>query len=112
MCTGGRIVHHLFNRLPRPQDTLLLIGYQAEGTRGRRLQNGENGIKMFGEMVPVRCHVEQLDGFSAHADRPSCCAGWASFRPPPNIRSLCTASPARPRPWPKHYVKTWAGPTW
>ncbi|MBC6990538.1 MBL fold metallo-hydrolase RNA specificity domain-containing protein [Hymenobacter sp. BT491] len=69
MCTGGRIVHHLHNRLPRPQDTLLLVGYQAEGTRGRSLQDGEKQIKMFGEWVPVRCHVTELDGFSAHADR-------------------------------------------
>ncbi len=69
MCTGGRIVHHLFHRLPKPQDTLLLLGYQAEGTRGRRLQNGEEQIKMFGQLVPVRCHVEHLGGLSAHADR-------------------------------------------
>lgn len=69
MCTGGRILHHLYHRLPRPQDTLLLVGYQAEGTRGRQLQEGATEVKMFGERVPVRCHVAQLDGFSAHADR-------------------------------------------
>ena len=82
MCTGGRIVYHLHHRLPRPQDTLLLIGYQAEGTRGRRLQAGEKEIKMFGEMVPVRCHVEHLDGFSAHADRHDLLRWLDQFQPP------------------------------
>jgi metallo-beta-lactamase family protein len=83
MCTGGRIVHHLHHRLPRPQDTLLLIGYQAEGTRGRRLLAGEQEIKMFGEMVPVRCHIEHLDGFSAHADRSELLRWLDQFQAPP-----------------------------
>jgi metallo-beta-lactamase family protein len=83
MCTGGRIVHHLYHRLPRPHDTLLLIGYQAEGTRGRRLQDGETAVKMFGELVPVRCHLEHLDGFSAHADRGELLRWLGNFRQPP-----------------------------
>lgn len=83
MCTGGRIVHHLYHRLPRPQDTLLLIGYQAEGTRGRRLQDGETAVKMFGELVPVRCRLEHLDGFSAHADRLELLRWLSNFRQPP-----------------------------
>ncbi len=69
MCTGGRIMHHLFHRLQRPNDTLLFIGYQAEGTRGRRILEGEETIKLFGLEIPVKCHVEKLEGFSAHADR-------------------------------------------
>ena len=83
MCTGGRIVHHLFNRLRRPQDTLLLVGYQAEGTRGRRLQEGETDIKLFGELVPVRCHIEHLDGMSAHADRQELLRWLGNFQEPP-----------------------------
>ncbi|MDO7852439.1 MBL fold metallo-hydrolase RNA specificity domain-containing protein [Hymenobacter convexus] len=83
MCTGGRIVHHLHHRLPRPTDTLLLIGYQAEGTRGRRLLAGEKAIKMFGDLVPVRCHVEHLDGFSAHADRQELLRWLDQFQAPP-----------------------------
>jgi metallo-beta-lactamase family protein len=83
MCTGGRIVHHLYHRLPRPQDTLLLIGYQAEGTRGRRLLAGESAVKMFGEKVPVHCHIEHLDGFSAHADRQELLRWVGQFQPPP-----------------------------
>ena len=94
MCTGGRIVHHLFNRLPRVQDTLLLVGYQAEGTRGRRLQNGETEIKMFGEMVPVRCQVKHLDGFSAHADRSELLRWLGQFQTPPKHTFIVHGEPA------------------
>ncbi|MDJ0366506.1 MBL fold metallo-hydrolase [Hymenobacter sp. H14-R3] len=94
MCTGGRIVHHLFNRLPRPQDTLLLVGYQAEGTRGRSLQNGEKEIKIFGELVPVRCQVKQLDGFSAHADRSELLRWLGQFQAPPKRTFIVHGEPA------------------
>lgn len=69
MCTGGRILNHLWHRLPREEDTLLFVGYQAVGTRGRRILNGEETIPIFGQEVPVRCRVEQLEGLSAHAER-------------------------------------------
>jgi len=69
MCTGGRIMHHLFHRLQRTNDTILFIGYQAEGTRGRRILNGEETVRLFGLEIPVKCHVEKLEGFSAHADK-------------------------------------------
>ncbi|MDH5399554.1 MAG: MBL fold metallo-hydrolase [Cyclobacteriaceae bacterium] len=69
MSTGGRILHHMYNRLPHPNDTLLLVGYQAEGTRGSRLQKGEKTIKIFGIEVDVKCQVKMLDGLSAHADQ-------------------------------------------
>ncbi len=69
MMTGGRILHHLFHRLPNPNDTLLIIGYQAEGTRGRKILDGEPTIRIFGEEVPVKCNVEYFSGMSGHADR-------------------------------------------
>ncbi len=69
MATGGRVLHHLRKHLPDERATVLVSGYQAAGTRGRRLLEGEKTLRMFGENVPVRCHVEALDGFSAHADR-------------------------------------------
>ena len=94
MCTGGRIVHHLYHRLPRPQDTLLLIGYQAEGTRGRQLQEGATTQKMFGEMVPVRCRIAQLDGFSAHADRQELLRWLANFQQPPKRTYVVHGEPA------------------
>lgn len=69
MMTGGRILHHMYHRLRNKQDTLLIAGYQAEGTRGRRIVDKEPEIKMFGEMVPVNCRVENITSFSGHADR-------------------------------------------
>ncbi len=62
------MLHHLRRRLPDPATTVLLVGYQAEGTRGRRLQEGGPTVRIFGEDVPVRAHVETVHGFSAHAD--------------------------------------------
>ncbi len=68
MATGGRVLHHLRNRLPDQHATVLFVGYQAEGTRGRRILNGESEIKIFGEMVPVRAQVRSISSLSAHAD--------------------------------------------
>jgi metallo-beta-lactamase family protein len=69
MATGGRILHHLTHRLPRQSDTVLLAGYQAEGSRGRRLLEGEKTIRIFGEEIPVNCRVREVHGLSAHADQ-------------------------------------------
>jgi len=69
MMTGGRILHHLYHRLPREQDTLLIPGYQAEGTRGRKLLDGDQTIRIFGEDVPVKCSVENMSSLSGHADQ-------------------------------------------
>jgi metallo-beta-lactamase family protein len=68
MLAGGRILHHLKRLLPEPRHTVALIGYQAAGTRGRALQEGEKSIRIHGEEVPVRARVEDLGGFSGHAD--------------------------------------------
>jgi metallo-beta-lactamase family protein len=69
MCTGGRILHHLYHRLPREEDTILFVGYQAKGTRGRDIMEGKEKIRMFGLDVPVKMQVRKIDGLSAHADR-------------------------------------------
>ena len=68
MATGGRILHHLRRRLPDPKTTVLLVGFQAPGTRGRLLQDGARTLRIFGEDVPVRARVEAIHGLSAHAD--------------------------------------------
>jgi metallo-beta-lactamase family protein len=68
MMTGGRVLHHALRLLPNPNATLVFVGYQAAGTRGRRILNGEKEVKILGQWVPVRCRVEQIKSFSAHAD--------------------------------------------
>ncbi|ELR68605.1 Metallo-beta-lactamase family protein, RNA-specific [Fulvivirga imtechensis AK7] len=85
MCTGGRILHHMYHRLPKRNDTLLFVGYQAEGTRGRRILNGEPTIRIFGIDVPVRCHIEHLDGLSAHADKNELLKWLRNFQQPPKM---------------------------
>ena len=68
MASGGRVVHHLAHWLPDARNTVLLVGYQAEGTRGRRLLDGERELKMLGRYVRVRADVVDLPTFSVHAD--------------------------------------------
>ncbi|MEM8967972.1 MAG: MBL fold metallo-hydrolase [Bacteroidota bacterium] len=69
MCTGGRVLHHLVRRLDRPEDTILFVGYQAKGTRGRRILDQEETIRIFGQNVPLKMQVRRIDGLSAHADK-------------------------------------------
>lgn len=68
MATGGRVVHHLKRMLPDSENTVLLVGYQANGTRGRQLENGDERIRIHGELVPVRAQISKADAFSVHAD--------------------------------------------
>ncbi len=68
MATGGRVVHHLFAGLPDERNTVLFVGFQAAGTRGRQMIDGAQHVKMFGQFVPVRARIEKIDGMSAHAD--------------------------------------------
>ncbi len=69
MCTGGRVKHHLVNNIERPESTIMFIGYQAVGTLGRRIVQGEKEVRILGEVRKVRAKVVQIHGFSAHADR-------------------------------------------
>jgi len=68
MLTGGRVLHHALRILPDENATLIFVGYQAAGTLGRRIQSGESEVRVMKQWVPVRCHVEQVQEFSAHAD--------------------------------------------
>ncbi len=69
MATGGRVLHHLKARAPDARNSIVLAGFQVGGSRGARLVAGEPEVKIHGEMVPVRAEVQQLEGFSGHADR-------------------------------------------
>lgn len=69
MMTGGRIIHHLKRRLGNPQTTVVMGGYQAIGTRGRKLEEGAGTLRMHGIEVPVKAAIEKVPGLSGHADR-------------------------------------------
>ena len=68
MMTGGRVLHHALRILPDSNATIVFVGYQAAGTLGRRIQDGEREVKVLGHWVPVRCRIARIGGFSAHAD--------------------------------------------
>jgi len=69
MMEAGRILHHLANGASDPRNTILIVGFQAEHTLGRRIVERQPTIRVFGDEVPLRAHVEIINGYSAHADR-------------------------------------------
>jgi metallo-beta-lactamase family protein len=68
MMTGGRVMHHAMRILPNENAFVVFVGYQAAGTTGRKILDGDSEVKIMKQMVPVRCQVEKIGGFSAHAD--------------------------------------------
>ena len=93
MATGGRVLHHLRKHLPDERATVLVSGYQAAGTRGRKRLEGAQTRRMFGEDVPGRCHVEALDGFSARADRNDLLRWLRGFARPPKALHVVHGEP-------------------
>ena len=85
MMTGGRILHHLYHRLPNENDTVLISGYQAIGTRGRDLAEGKSFIIIFGKQIPVKCKVASMSSLSGHADREELLAWMKRFKSKPKI---------------------------
>ncbi|WP_306581360.1 MBL fold metallo-hydrolase [Dokdonella sp.] len=83
MCDAGRIRHHLRHNLPRCECSVLIPGYQAQGTLGRRLLDGASQVRLFGEDVPVRAAIHQVGGLSAHADHAALLAWAGALRRPP-----------------------------
>ena len=94
MATGGRILHHLAKRLPDSRSAVLLVGYQAEATLGRQLQDGAKLVKIFGEMVPVRAEVVDLPQLSAHAGRSELLRWLSGIKAAPKMTFLVHGEPA------------------
>jgi metallo-beta-lactamase family protein len=93
MATGGRILHHLKHRLPDAHNTVLFVGFQAQGTRGQLLQSGAREIKIHGEMVPVRAQIRTLECFSGHADSTEILRWLQTFRHPPKLTFVVHGEP-------------------
>lgn len=83
MCTGGRIKHHLKANLARPESTILFVGYQAEGTLGRIILRKPETVRVLGETLPIKARIEQINGFSGHADRSELQTWMEALEPKP-----------------------------
>ena len=97
MATGGRVVHHLLRQLPDPRNSIVLTGYQAQGTRGRQLAEGARAVKMHGRYVPVRAEVVAISDFSVHADSDELVAWVASAPELPETVYLVHGEPTSSR---------------
>jgi len=94
MATGGRIQHHLMQRLPDPKNLVLFIGFQAPGTRGATIKSGAPSVKIFGQEVPIRAQVATLEQFSDHADTPELLEWLRTFKKQPSVTYLVHGEPA------------------
>ena len=93
MVTGGRITHHLAQRLPDPRNLILFIGFQAPGTRGFTIKSKSPEVKLFGDSVPIRAQVAALEQFSDHADPPELLEWLHTFRNQPGVTYLVHGEP-------------------
>jgi len=93
MGTGGRILHHLAHRLPYPANTILFIGYQAEGTRGKSILSGNPTVKIHGTLIPIKAHIENFTGYSGHADYNEILAWLMGFNRPPEKTFIVHGEP-------------------
>ena len=115
MATGGRVLHHLAATLPDGRNTVLFVGYQAAGTRGRSLCDGIREVKMLGRVIPVMATIEQVDSMSAHADTDEVMRWLGGFTKAPAMTYLVHGEPvalralaeriARERAWPVHIAQ-------
>jgi metallo-beta-lactamase family protein len=93
MVTGGRILHHLMQRLPDPKNTVIFIGFQAPGTRGATIKSGAPEVRIFSETVPIRAEVATLEQFSDHADTPELLEWLRTFTRKPGTTYLVHGEP-------------------
>jgi metallo-beta-lactamase family protein len=115
MATGGRVLHHLTVALPNAKNTVLFVGFQSEGTRGRQLLEGATHAKINGQEVPVAARIERLDSMSAHADKAEIMRWLSGFSRPPAMTYLVHGEPAAlealrgtiqaERGWPVHVAQ-------
>jgi metallo-beta-lactamase family protein len=94
MVTGGRVMHHLVQRLPDPRNAVILAGFQAQGTRGRALQEGAKTIRIFGQEVPVNAEIIELGQFSAHAGKSELLRWLTGLPAPPKQTYLVHGEPS------------------
>lgn len=93
MITGGRVLHHLARRLPDSRSTVLIVGYQAEGSGGRALLDGAKYLRIHGEEVPVRAQIVEIAQLSAHAGRDELLRWLSGFQAPPRQTFLVHGEP-------------------
>jgi len=93
MVTGGRILHHLAQRLPDPKNLVLFIGFQAPGTRGFTIKSKAPEVKIFGDLVPIRAQIAALEQFSDHADPPELLEWLRTFKDRPSTTYLVHGEP-------------------
>jgi metallo-beta-lactamase family protein len=94
MANGGRVLHHLVQRLPDARNTVLLVGYQGEGTRGRMLQDGAKSVRIFGQPVPVQAEVATIGQLSAHAGKSELLRWLSGFQAAPKMTFLVHGEPS------------------
>jgi metallo-beta-lactamase family protein len=94
MVSGGRVLHHLQQRLPDPRNVVILAGFQAQGTRGRALQEGAKALRLFGQDVPVRAEIVVMGQFSAHAGKSELLRWLSALPAPPKQTYLVHGEPA------------------
>src|SRR5204863_3663274 len=115
MATGGRVLHHLSAGLPDGRNTVMFVGYQSVGTRGRLLVDGSKQIKLLGQIVNVAAKIERVDSMSAHADVNEILQWLQGFTQPPKMTFIVHGEPAAAEAlekkiqselkWPTHIAK-------
>jgi metallo-beta-lactamase family protein len=93
MVTGGRVLHHLAQRLPDPRNQVIFIGFQSPGARGEIIKSKAKSVRIFSEEIPIRAHVAALEQFSDHADTEELLCWLKTFKQPPKTTFLVHGEP-------------------
>jgi metallo-beta-lactamase family protein len=109
MATGGRILHHLINRIADERNSIVFVGFQAAGTRGRLLSEGARDIRIFSVDYPVRAQVQVIDSFSAHGDYTEILQWLKGFKRPPRKTFLVHGEPKAAQAMKEHILGAFAG---